>query len=129
MSSIDRQMLEAIEVVELTNNPEESAKGGRKERDVHILKTHPLYFQAVLTGKKNFEIRKNDRGFSVGDQLLLKETEDESGEKLTGRKILVIVDYITDFEQKEDYVVMAISVKDTYGELLKEVKTNEDRYP
>lgn len=38
---------------------------------VHELKTWPEFFQAVVTGKKRFEFRKDDRGFAVGDFVLL----------------------------------------------------------
>ena len=41
---------------------------------VHELKTDPAVFKAVSEGRKNFEIRKNDRNFQVGDELWLKET-------------------------------------------------------
>lgn len=40
---------------------------------IHELITHPLPFQAMKEGKKNFELRFNDRSYRVGDQLLLKE--------------------------------------------------------
>ena len=38
----------------------------------HELKLDIRYFDDVASGKKNFEIRKNDRDFQVGDILKLK---------------------------------------------------------
>lgn len=40
----------------------------------HELKTDPAVFQALSIGAKTFEIRKDDRGFEVGDTLILRET-------------------------------------------------------
>lgn len=64
---------------------------------VHELKTWPEFFQAILDGKKRHEIRINDRGFAVGDELALFEYEPEKpdGEKYTGRVHSVRVTYIT----------------------------------
>lgn len=39
----------------------------------HDLKTWPEYFHDIFCGEKTFEFRKDDRGFSVGDVLNLKE--------------------------------------------------------
>ena len=39
---------------------------------VHELKTWPEYFEAIRTGAKRFEIRRDDRGFAVGDELILR---------------------------------------------------------
>ena len=39
----------------------------------HHLKTKPEYFQAVINGKKPFEIRLNDRDFKQGDRVILEE--------------------------------------------------------
>jgi hypothetical protein len=39
----------------------------------HDLKTWPQYFQRVVSGEKTFELRKNDRGFQLGDTVTLKE--------------------------------------------------------
>ncbi|MEF7566023.1 DUF3850 domain-containing protein [Bacillus infantis] len=73
----------------------------------HQLKTHPEYFEAVNQGLKTFEIRKNDRGFKVGDPLLLREYSPQH-KAFTGRAIMANIIYMTDFEQKEDYVVLGI---------------------
>jgi hypothetical protein len=40
---------------------------------VHELKTWPAYFERLLSGEKTFEVRKDDRGFQAGDELLLRE--------------------------------------------------------
>jgi len=77
------------------------------ERMVHKLKLHPEYFKEVCTGKKSFEIRKNDRDFKIGDTLLLQEFKPGTQE-YTGRVVERKITYITDYAQKENYVVMAI---------------------
>lgn len=40
----------------------------------HILKCHPVYFDAIERGDKTFEIRRDDRGFQKGDTLILQRT-------------------------------------------------------
>lgn len=72
----------------------------------HELKILPEYLEAVVDGSKTFEIRKNDRGFSVGDTIFLNEFD---GVKMTGRWTERVITYITDYEQKEGYVVMGIA--------------------
>jgi|TARA_Y100000310_G_scaffold298310_1_gene332146 hypothetical protein len=46
----------------------------------HELKTEPKYFGRLVSGDKTFEIRKNDRDFQVGDELILKEYDKEAHE-------------------------------------------------
>jgi hypothetical protein len=46
---------------------------------VHELKTWPPFFQAIVDGEKSFELRKDDRGFEVGDILVLKEFDPHKG--------------------------------------------------
>lgn len=40
----------------------------------HILKTWPVYFDAIKRGEKTFECRLNDRGFQAGDVVVLQRT-------------------------------------------------------
>jgi hypothetical protein len=60
---------------------------------VHDLKCWPDYFDAILAGTKKFELRKNDRGFNVGDVLLLHEWNPATG-KYTDRFSLQRVTYM-----------------------------------
>ena len=41
---------------------------------IHKLKTDTEVFQALVDGRRTFEIRFNDRNFKVGDELVLLET-------------------------------------------------------
>lgn len=49
------------------------------------LKTWPIYFRAIQSGEKTFEIRKADRPFAVGDSLILQEWDPET-ERYTGNE-------------------------------------------
>jgi hypothetical protein len=67
----------------------------------HELKCWPEYFGAILSGEKTFEIRKNDRGFKVGDELWLREFgEGGAGQGFvyTGRETRRTVSYVLDGE-------------------------------
>lgn len=39
---------------------------------IHELKTWPEFFDAIDRGEKTFEVRRDDRGFQVGDTLALQ---------------------------------------------------------
>lgn len=60
----------------------------------HELKTWPKYFQAVIDGRKTFELRVADRRFEVWDTLLLREWC-PSKLDYTGRRARVVVSYLT----------------------------------
>ncbi|MBU2514533.1 DUF3850 domain-containing protein [bacterium] len=79
--------------------------------DIHKLKTWPVYYQAVVSGQKRFEARKDDRDFKEGDVLILQEY-DPKNQEYTGRQHTVKVDYIlvgTAFGIEDGYCVMSIS--------------------
>ena len=50
----------------------------------HELKTWPEFFQLIVDGRKNFELRRDDRLFVEGDILRLREWVPRS-EEYTGR--------------------------------------------
>jgi hypothetical protein len=103
----------------------------------HTLKTDPEVFQAAMQGVKTWEIRKDDRGFKVGDILCLRETEYTGEEmkfqgrrdwaytneelealkpkplKYTGRELYMRVTYILRgpiYGLKEGWVIMSVVV-------------------
>ena len=78
-------------------------------KKTHDLKTWKEFYEAIYDGKKTFEIRKNDRDFQVGDILVLHEFDTELGEQ-TGQWCSAEITYMTEWEQKDGYVVMAIDV-------------------
>lgn len=76
----------------------------------HELKTWPEFYHAILQGRKTFEVRKADRDFAVGDQLLLREWDQIAG-RYTGRKAMWKITYIMhggDFGIQPGYCVLGI---------------------
>ncbi|EEJ42664.1 DUF3850 domain-containing protein [Leuconostoc mesenteroides] len=88
---------------------------------IHELKLDTFYFYDVKSGLKTFEIRKNDRDYQVGDVLALSAFKEgsykhrmryileyESVDIHEADTIFFYITYITDYEQKDGYVVMGI---------------------
>lgn len=102
---------------------------------IHELRTLTPYFNEVVSGKKTFEIRKNDRGFHVGDFLLLKEWNPDT--KYTGKSISVRVSYIFEgdwYGLDGEYCILAIKIPKSnnstlyhleYGNFLETVEKGE----
>ncbi len=85
----------------------------------HTLKIQMKYADAVLSGEKSFEVRKNDRGFKVGDEIVFIVVNDKGCQipvaarhQLNGATYRI--DYILDdFEGlAQKYVALAISKED-----------------
>jgi ASC-1-like (ASCH) protein len=73
----------------------------------HDLKVWPEYFAALIDGRKTFEARKNDRGFKVGDTLLLREYA-PGPDEYTGRSM---VKTITHMVSGDDPIGYAFGVR------------------
>ncbi len=80
----------------------------------HYLRILPEYYRAVDSGAKTFEIRKNDRDFKVGDIITLQEFDNteiaDCIEGYTRNSVTGVITFITDYEQKEGYVVFSFVV-------------------
>lgn len=75
-----------------------TGRADTREPIEHELKTWASYFHAVADGRKNFEIRRDDRDFRIGDTLLLRET-DYGGSEYTGREVRRTITYILKYEE------------------------------
>lgn len=76
----------------------------------HDLKIFRGNFEDVANGVKRFEIRRDDRGFQSHQEVVLSEWQPEL-EEYTGRYCIAEITCITDFEQKDGFVVFGINVK------------------
>lgn len=76
---------------------------------VHKLKVLSQFYEALETGEKTFELRKDDRGFKAGDFLLLQEWDSKTG--YSGRSVKRLVTYLLAGHPwlAKDYVAMALS--------------------
>lgn len=58
---------------------------------IHRIKILPEYYTAVQVGKKNFEVRYNDRNYQIGDTVILQEWE---AGRLTGNQLKRKIEYM-----------------------------------
>lgn len=61
----------------------------------HDLKTDPAMFEDLVAGRKTFEIRRNDRGFQVGDRLNLHKTVHTGVQMQNGEPLVFTGETIT----------------------------------
>jgi hypothetical protein len=75
---------------------------------LHKIKIEAPYYAAVREGRKNFVIRRNDRGYNAGDIVHLWAL-DENGLIDSYKPTLeATIGYVTQYEQKENYVVFSL---------------------
>lgn len=61
---------------------------------IHELKIYERYFKEIINNNKHFELRR-DRGFKVGDTILLREIENDSIDNYTNGYITKTIKYIS----------------------------------
>jgi hypothetical protein len=94
------------------------------------MKTHDLklsidFCDAVLSGEKNFEVRKNDRGFQTGDLIRFIPTDGTSYHSLDGTVREHAKHEISGHTYKITYILNGWGIKNGYVVLgIKEIKCN-----
>lgn len=112
--AIDREtkkkLREMADEEKLATLPSDAGDG----RKVHQIRLASMYFDDAVSGKKPFELRKNDRDYKEGDILEMMEFKDG---KNTGRSVRVLVTYLLkEYAGLEDgYCIMGIKVISVMG--------------
>ena len=80
-----------------------------RARRTYWMKTPPPFFRAAWDGLKDFEVRRDDRGFEPGDILVLQEYIPEQ-DALTGYQIVKRIKYLLRDPEycKAGYVVLGL---------------------
>lgn len=92
---------------------------------IHDLKIETEFFDAIASGLKTFEIRRNDRDYTVGDIINLCEYNDNG---YTNREIRRLkITYISDYMQFDNYVVMGFDCNPKIQALEKEMSNMEHK--
>lgn len=76
----------------------------------HALKILPKYFNDLKNGK-NFELRKDDRNYKVGDKLVLYVYDEDAG-RYTGEYVTKTIAYVLrdcgKYGLKKGYCILAL---------------------
>ena len=87
---------------------------------IHELKIAPKYFEGVISGRKTFEVRKDDGNYQENDVLILKEYDNNS---FTGNEYAVIVTYVQHDEYcKDGYCILSFK-RDNYRNTLRVIRS------
>lgn len=107
-----RKLREQAEAEKMGKLPSE--RGAEHKR--HEVKIAASYYDDVASGKKRFELRKNDRGYKEGDSLKMLEFKDG---KHTGRTIDADIIYMLEEYTglQEGYCILGIDVTAYSGEV------------
>jgi len=88
---------------------------------MHYLKCWTEYFSQITEGKKLFELRKDDRGFFIGDIIVLQEYCPYTGNYSKRSIKVIITSIVRNFEGLRDgYVILGIEPFKSIKEELEE---------
>lgn len=114
--AIDRQTKKKLQERADAEKMEHLPSEGNIEHKQHELKIVASDYEDVISGKKSFELRKNDRGYKQGDNLKMLEFKDG---KHTGRTIDADIIYmLEDYTGlTEGYCILGIRVTGYTGKV------------
>ena len=130
-------------IVELEQQLADASKGIVRTGRIHRLRTWPEGFRAICDGRKTHEVRRDDRGFVAGDELVLEEWDPSRLEELrrtererafdrayTGRSAIALITYVTPaatWGLPDDRCVLSIRLVEVHGVTNEDVAAAEER--
>lgn len=110
---IDRETKKKLAEREHEEKLDAALSDNKPDNKIHEIKIAAMYYEDVVSGKKSFELRKND-GYKQGDKLIMLEFKDG---KHTGRIINADIVYmLEDYTGlAEGYCILGIQVMNYNG--------------
>lgn len=110
---IDRETKKKLTEREHEEKLDAALSDNKPDHKIHEIKIAAMYYEDVVSGKKSFELRKND-GYKQGDKLIMLEFKDG---KHTGRIINADIVYmLEDYTGlAEGYCILGIQVTNYNG--------------
>lgn len=110
---IDRETKKKLAEREREEKLDAALSDNKPDNKIHEIKIAAMYYEDVVSGKKSFELRKND-GYKQGDKLIMLEFKDG---KHTGRIINADIVYmLEDYTGlAEGYCILGIQVMNYNG--------------
>ncbi len=110
--------------------PVGASQDGARSGNAHSMKTWARYYDDLASGAKTFELRKNDRGFKIGDTLQLVEwlpDEERYTRRWLYRRVTYVLENVPEFGLKDGYCILGLEPlptppvgEDTGGDLAEE---------
>lgn len=76
---------------------------------IHDIKLNNIYAERIVSGKKKFEVRLNDRDYQVGDMLRLNPVSGKVDEIIKYKVITAEIEYVhSGLGLQENYVILGL---------------------
>lgn len=107
--AIDKQTAKVLKQREDDEKMDKLPSDEKQEKKIHRIKEAAVFYQDVKKGIKSFELRRNDRGYKVGDSLEMMEYKngEETGKCLFAEIVYMLDDYSG---LEEGYCILEIKV-------------------
>lgn len=83
---------------------------GQNNPGVHDIKCDTGPFWLMYRGKKPFDIRQNDRNYQIGDILIIREHDRETGNYIGPYIVALVLSTLVGYGIEDGYIAMGLDV-------------------